>query len=948
MKNPDDGTLSLFDDFPAAYTPPAAAIESAAKKSRAKRKATKPADVETPATQDAAEPAQTIETTEANHAAATDSPTPNDAEQDNDNHTHVEATLHYANLLEPQRRRNSPWSNLDMAALQTAAIKPHVMLVISKGEAGGAQSHVLALCQSLQTKVNFTVVIGGPADSTLAHQLSDMGIDVYPLPAITQTLNPLKLLPAVQQLQALIAQHKPDMVHAHSAIAGVVARLAALRAGVPAIYTVHGFGFKPEVPWLQRSMSSLAERALARWTAQMLCVSQHERNLAYSLPIDSDRIHVIPNGLPLLPSAPTDSDGRQQVADASTVNAAPSNASIAHHDEATPRLIMVARMAAPKRHDLLIQALALVRNSLGRELPVTFAGDGPLLAQHQALAQSLDLQAITWAGDVADVPALLAQHEVFVLLSDHEGMPITVLEAMRAGLCVLASDLPGTREQIAPNQDGVLVSPHPQAVAEQLLRIAKEPQLRKRLGKAAQQTFETQFTAKQMADRVLQVYRDGFKATQASPEANTPHSGLASASVRRRDALLGWSLWGAWLLLPSWVAAQLLQDAGLVTYQFGDTVMWCVLAYAVAANLLLRAVHLPVAERGGVLLVATTAPFVFTPLGFALLQQPYSRAGLLWAYALTTAWLWWGYQRHVKHRALRLIYVDPNVPAQLGACLVPESLDTQALQLTPWNPNSHTPLPACDGVVLDRHVRSTDARTQLLSQLKMQHLRLYSVEAVAELSSGRKVLPTAADSLWEVDNDPAYDRAKRFIDVAMVVLLAPIWLPLALGVAMAVRFDSKGPALYSQPRVGRDGHVFTLWKFRSMVHGLQAPGVHFAQADDPRITRVGRFIRRTRLDELPQLFNVLMGHMSLIGPRPEQTAFVRDFAASIPSYPYRHLVRPGLTGWAQVQQGYADSADTTRVKLSYDLYYVAHYSLALDLLIAVKTVRTVFTGFGAR
>jgi lipopolysaccharide/colanic/teichoic acid biosynthesis glycosyltransferase len=111
---------------------------------------------------------------------------------------------------------------------------------------------------------------------------------------------------------------------------------------------------------------------------------------------------------------------------------------------------------------------------------------------------------------------------------------------------------------------------------------------------------------------------------------------------------------------------------------------------------------------------------------------------------------------------------------------------------------------------------------------------------------------------------------------------------------------------------------------------------------------VGRVLRRSRLDELPQLFNVLLGHMSLIGPRPEQTAFVRDFAATIPSYPYRHLVRPGLTGWAQVQQGYADSADTTRIKLSYDLYYVAHYSLALDLLIAAKTVKTVCTGFGAR
>ena len=241
-----------------------------------------------------------------------------------------------------------------------------------------------------------------------------------------------------------------------------------------------------------------------------------------------------------------------------------------------------------------------------------------------------------------------------------------------------------------------------------------------------------------------------------------------------------------------------------------------------------------------------------------------------------------------------------------------------------------------------------DLRLRLLGQLKMQHLRLYSVEAVAELVSGRKTLPHIDDDLWAIDNDPGYDRIKRFLDVCVLSMLAPIWLLIAVVITVAVRYDSKGPALFIQERVGRNGKVFKLFKFRSMVHGLQAPGVHFAQAEDPRITRVGRVLRRTRLDELPQLWNVLRGEMSLIGPRPEQVPFVREFAKTIPSYPYRHLVRPGLTGWAQVQQGYADSADSTRIKLSYDLYYVAHYSLALDLLIVAKTCKIVWTGFGAR
>jgi lipopolysaccharide/colanic/teichoic acid biosynthesis glycosyltransferase/glycosyltransferase involved in cell wall biosynthesis len=910
MKNQDDGTLSLFDDFPPAFVPPPAAP----KKPRSKRKA--------------AEPKTEVSDTHAAEAAETAV----------DQGVHVEKTLHLAGLVEPQRRRNSPWAKLDLQALQAAHHVPHVMIVITRGEAGGAQSHVRDLCQALQERVRFTVVIGGPVEaSVLGRELTALGITVCPMPDMVESLNPLRLWPAVKQLTELIHTHQPDIVHGHSAIGGLVSRVAAHRAHVPAVYTVHGFGFKPEVPMVRRTAAALAEHTMARWTAHMICVSKYERELAFHLAIEPERVHVIPNGIAQLP----------QPADAQSTSALSS---------ATPRLIMVARTKAPKRHDLLLQALAKVRNTLGYELPVTLVGDGPLTPALQAQAKELNLKLITWAGDVNHVSDLLSQHDVFVLLSDHEGMPITVLEAMRAGLCILASNLPGIREQISTYQDGVLTHNTPDAVAEKLLQLVRDPHMRKRLGKSAQQRFEDSFVAETMAERVLQVYRQCTQETQTMPsparaDANTAmHTGhgLVSASVRRRDALQRWALWGVWMLVPSFMAAQLLEDAGLMTYQFGETLWWCILPYAVATHLLMRASNLPVAERSGVLWVSTTAPFVFTPLGFALLQQPYSRAAVVWAYAATTLWLWWGYRRHVKHRALRLVHIDATVPAQLAACLKPNTLDPQAVQLIAWNPNSDTPLPACDGVVLDRHVRSTDERTRLLGELKMQHLRLYSVEAVAELTSGRKMLPTASDTLWEIDNDPSYDRAKRLLDVAAVIALSPLWLPLAAGVALAVRLDSKGPALYSQPRVGRDGQVFTLWKFRSMVHGLQAPGVHFAQAEDPRITRVGRVLRRTRLDELPQIFNVLMGHMSLIGPRPEQTAFVRDFAATIPSYPYRHLVRPGLTGWAQVQQGYADSADTTRIKLSYDLYYVAHYSLALDLLIAAKTVKTVCTGFGAR
>jgi exopolysaccharide biosynthesis polyprenyl glycosylphosphotransferase len=277
-----------------------------------------------------------------------------------------------------------------------------------------------------------------------------------------------------------------------------------------------------------------------------------------------------------------------------------------------------------------------------------------------------------------------------------------------------------------------------------------------------------------------------------------------------------------------------------------------------------------------------------------------------------------------------------------------DGLRIQALQLIPWPAGAPDSGFEVDGVVLDRRVPPSHERSDLLSMLKLNHVRLYSVEAVAELLSGRKMFAPDQDDLWQMDGNPAHDLAKRVLDVALVLLTSPLWLPLCALVGLAVKLDSPGPMLFSQSRVGRNGRSFRLWKFRSMRFDDRPQPARFAQQQDDRITRVGRVIRRWRLDELPQLWNVLLGHMSLIGPRPEQTEFVHAFATRIRAYPYRHLVRPGLTGWAQVQQGYADGEEEAAIKLSYDLYYVAHYSMALDLLIAYKTVRIVLNGFGSR
>jgi exopolysaccharide biosynthesis polyprenyl glycosylphosphotransferase len=189
---------------------------------------------------------------------------------------------------------------------------------------------------------------------------------------------------------------------------------------------------------------------------------------------------------------------------------------------------------------------------------------------------------------------------------------------------------------------------------------------------------------------------------------------------------------------------------------------------------------------------------------------------------------------------------------------------------------------------------------------------------------------------------------KGLIDKASSLLGLAASLPLMAVTAAAIRADSKGPVLYRQKRVGMNGGEFELLKFRSMRVDAESCGPRWAQQDDPRVTRVGRFIRKARIDEIPQLWNVLKGDMSLIGPRPERPEFVRLLNEEIPFYHLRHSVRPGITGWAQVNYRYGASKEDALEKLQYDLFYIKNLSAAIDLHILMRTVRVVLFGTGAR
>jgi len=196
---------------------------------------------------------------------------------------------------------------------------------------------------------------------------------------------------------------------------------------------------------------------------------------------------------------------------------------------------------------------------------------------------------------------------------------------------------------------------------------------------------------------------------------------------------------------------------------------------------------------------------------------------------------------------------------------------------------------------------------------------------------------------------PGLARAsKRAFDVAAALALIILFSWLLVLTAILVRLDSPGPAIYRQRRVGKDGKEFDIYKFRSMRTDAEKNGAQWARTDDDRITRIGRFIRRTRIDELPQAFNILKGDMSFVGPRPERPEFVALLEREIPHYHDRHVVKPGITGWAQVRHSYTASVAGARDKLCYDLFYVKHFSLLLDILIVLMTVRVAVLGIGSR
>src|SRR3989338_6172624 len=247
--------------------------------------------------------------------------------------------------------------------------------------------------------------------------------------------------------------------------------------------------------------------------------------------------------------------------------------------------------------------------------------------------------------------------------------------------------------------------------------------------------------------------------------------------------------------------------------------------------------------------------------------------------------------------------------------------------------------------VLEKNEIGNSARIEKIYESFIKGSEVTTVASLTEQVQ-QKVPISELEKMWFIENirisASVYEKTKSIIERGTALLLIVLGVPLMMLIAICVKVTSKGPAIYRQTRIGKKSATFMLYKFRTMYENAEQNGAVWAKEKDPRVTPVGRFLRRTHCDELPQLINIIKGDLAFTGPRPERPSFVEILKEKIPYYEIRHMIRPGITGWAQIKYQYGSSIEDAQEKLEYDLYYLKNRSIALDLAILVKTIKLFF------
>ena len=353
----------------------------------------------------------------------------------------------------------------------------------------------------------------------------------------------------------------------------------------------------------------------------------------------------------------------------------------------------------------------------------------------------------------------------------------------------------------------------------------------------------------------------------------------------------------------------------------------------------------PGVERASAIIPSFSVSFGILVAVLLMLRLDYSRWGLAGAYICALFIFYLSYALVFGRRPLKIAVIP--LGDDIRSLLAVPGIDWIEFEA----PNRT--LPVVDAVAVDLRIDLPDAWDQRVADLALTDVPVYHSKHLMESLTGRVELEHLSETSYGTLSPPYnYMIVKSIIDRLVAAIALAILSPFLGFIAIFIRFDSSGPAIFRQERIGFRGKPFTVYKFRTMrnrvVDKASARDDAITRTNDDRITRFGRFLRRSRIDELPQIVNILKGEMSWIGPRPEAAVLSKWYEDEIPFYRYRHVVRPGVTGWAQVMQGHVADVSEVRSKLYYDFYYIKNFSLWIDSLIAFRTMMTMLTGFGAK
>ena len=399
----------------------------------------------------------------------------------------------------------------------------------------------------------------------------------------------------------------------------------------------------------------------------------------------------------------------------------------------------------------------------------------------------------------------------------------------------------------------------------------------------------------------------------------------------------------ACVIWPFLLTARFLPD-GWRDYVAQNTLRACLVALVLGFTLHRSFSKLPGTYESFGILPGYLGSFGLVLSAILLLRIEYTRALLLLSFFACVVWFFMVYLVVQRKTVLRL--------GTIPGGRVPPFADLDSVVSKRLRIDST--VDDVDAITADFRHDYSDEWEARIADYTLAGIPVYHSKDLYESLTGRTELENLSENNFgALGPANSWMLPKQMIDLLAALVIGPVVLPICLVAALAIRLDSPGPALFRQSRMGYRGKEFTVYKFRTMrVNGANRSKTKVAvddlitREDDDRITRVGRFLRFTRIDELPQLVNVLRGEMSLIGPRPEATGLSDWYQAEVPFYRYRHIVKPGITGWAQVNQGHVAGVDDIKMKLQYDFYYIRNFSIWLDILIVMKTIKTMLTGYG--